>query len=198
WRAESGWRSAAPFAAEPSQPAPYDPTPARRGRRWYAGDMHLHAEHSALGDATMDEVFSFAFKPLADGGAGLDFLMLSDYVVPTAWGEIGRFQPQYPGKLIARSSEIITYRGHTNNHTSATYVDHRTGPVYERAANGDLTLIRAARPASAIFTDVHAAGGFTQINHPTIFPSSNPVFRLLCRGCPWDYTVAETDFSQVD
>ena len=41
----------------------------RRGaaRGWYAGDFHVHAEHSALGDATMTETFGFAFKPLARG-----------------------------------------------------------------------------------------------------------------------------------
>ena len=56
--------------------------------------MHVHAEHSALGDATMTETFDFAFKPLSEGGAGLDFVTLSDYVVPSAWGEIGRYQPR--------------------------------------------------------------------------------------------------------
>ena len=42
------------------------------------------------------------------------------------------------------------------------------------------------------------AGGFTQINHPTIFPSTDPFFQQFCRGCPWDYTDAETDYSKVD
>ena len=45
---------------------------------------------------------------------------------------------------------------------------------------------------------MHAAGGFTQINHPTIFPSTDPFFQQFCRGCPWDYTDAETDYSSVD
>src|SRR3712207_7190053 len=52
-------------------------------------------------------------------------------VTASGWGEIGRHQGRYPGKLVVRSSEVITYRGHTNNHASARYVDHRTGPVYE-------------------------------------------------------------------
>jgi hypothetical protein len=62
--------------------------------------------------------------------------MLSDYVSRSAWDEIGRYQKRFPGKLVARSTEIITYRGHTNNHVSVQYVDHRTGPVYERALDG--------------------------------------------------------------
>ena len=97
--------------------------------------------------------------PLAQGGAGLDFITLSDYVTDTAWGEIGRYQPAHPGKLIVRSSEVITYRGHANNHASLRYVDHRTGPVYELGENGDLRPVRAARlraPCSTVCT--RAAG----------------------------------------
>ena len=198
WRVEIELSSDPAFADEPYEPAPYDSTPARAARGWYAGDMHVHAEHSALGDATMTETFGHAFKPLTQGGGGLDFLTLSDYVVPTAWGEIGRRQAEYPGKLIARSAEVITYRGHTNNHTSARYVDYRTGPVYEREHDGTLVLRRGPRPPRELFDDVHGAGGFTQINHPTIFPSTDPFFQQFCRGCPWDYTDAETDFSRVD
>ena len=61
-----------------------------------------------------------------------------------------------------------------------------------------MTLRRAAQPASRILRDVRRAGGFTQINHPTIFPSSNPLFALLCRGCPWDYSAQETNYKLVD
>jgi len=198
WRVEIELSSDPAFADEPYEPAPYDSAPAGATRDWYAGDMHVHAEHSALGDATMTETFGHAFKPLTQGGGGLDFMTLSDYVVPTAWGEIGRRQAEFPGKLIARSAEVITYRGHTNNHTSATYVDYRTGPVYEREHDGTLIPRRGPRPPRELYDDVHAAGGFTQINHPTIFPSTDPFFQQFCRGCPWDYTDEETDFRKVD
>lgn len=198
WRVEIELARDRAFDADRYRPAPYAERPARREAGWYPGDMHVHAEHSALGDATMSEVFDYAFRPLAAGGAGLDFLMLSDYVTSSGWGEIGRYQSRFPGKLVARSSEIITYRGHTNNHVSVRYVDHRTGPVYERSPDGTLALLRAGRTPAQIFRDVQRAGGFTQINHPTIFPSSNPAFRLFCRGCPWDYDATETDFARVD
>ncbi len=198
WRVEIQLSNDPAFADEPYRPAPYDRMPAKRGKAWYAGDFHVHAEHSALGDATMTETFGFAFKPLSEGGAGLDFITLSDYVVPSAWGEIGRYQGSYPGKLIARSSEVITYRGHTNNHTSARYVDYRTGPIFELATDGSLVPKRLPRPPRRLFDDVHRAGGFTQINHPTIFPSTDPFFQQFCRGCPWDYTDEETDYSKVD
>jgi hypothetical protein len=198
WRVEIDISSDPLWEAQPYAPAPYDEAPAREQPGWYAGDFHVHAEHSSLGDATMTEAFDYAFRPLTQGGAGLDFITLSDYVTDTAWGEIGRHQPTHPGKLIVRSSEVITYHGHANNHASLRYVDHRTGPVYESGENGDLRLVRAARGASALFDGVHAGGGFTQINHPRIFPSEVPGFDFLCRGCPWDYTAAETDYRAVD
>jgi hypothetical protein len=174
YRIEVELRSDSAFTADPYRAARYDSRPAR-GPGWYQGDLHVHAEHSALGDATMREVFDYAFRT-----AGLDFVTLSDYVTTSGWGEIGRHQPRYPGKLIIRSSEVITYRGHTMNHASGRYVDY------------------TRRPPSAIFDAVHAGRGWTQINHPTIFPSNVPGFANLCRGCPWDYSDDETRWEKVD
>lgn len=201
WRVEIELIDDPGYADAPYQPAPYDSTPANPDPGWYAGDMHVHSEHSSLGDATMTETFDFAFGPFApgpDGGAGLDFITLSDYVTDTAWGEIGRYQGDHPGKLIVRSSEVITYRGHTNNHASVQFADYRTGPILVRGDGGALTQVRGPTPPSDIFDAVHAAGGWTQINHPTIFPSQVPGFDSFCRGCPWDYTNSETDYSKVD
>ncbi|MGI8512000.1 MAG: CehA/McbA family metallohydrolase [Solirubrobacteraceae bacterium] len=201
WRVEIELSTNPAYADEVGRyvPAPYNTTPAKSIPGWYAGDFHVHAEHSTLGDATMRETFAFAFRPLNEGGAGLDFITLSDYVSNTAWNEIGRHQPDHAGKLIMRSAEVITYRGHINNHGSATYVDHRTGPVLERQqSSGALVTRRAARPASAVFDAIHAAGGFTQINHPKIFPSEVPPFALFCRGCSWSYPAADTNYAKVD
>ena len=193
WRVEVELSTDPAFAADRYRPASYDTRPARRGTGWYSGDLHVHAEHSALGDATMTEVFDYAF-----GAAGLDFVTLSDYVTTSAWGEIGRYQPKHPGKLIARSTEVITYRGHANNHVSGRYVDYRTGPVLERRADGSLAPLRGPRSPNEIFDATHAGGGWSQVNHPTIFPSETPGFANLCRGCPWDYSDAETDWNRVD
>ena len=198
WRVEIELARDPSFADEPYRPARYRRRPARRGAGWYAGDLHVHAEHSAYGDATMSEALGFAFRPIEEGGAGLDFVTLSDYVSGSAWGEIGRHQPRHPGKLIARSAEVITYRGHLNNHATARLVDYREGRVLERRADGSLAELRGPRPAHAMLRDVRAAGGFTQINHPTIFPSDVPAFGNFCRGCSWDYSDSETDYSLVD
>ena len=193
WRVEVELSSDPSFADEPYVPAPYDARPAVREAGWYAGDMHVHAEHSALGDATTREALEYAFGP-----AKLDFVTLSDYVTSSGWGEIGRLQAVHPGKLVARSSEVITYRGHLNNHVSVQYVDYRTGPVLERTADGSLVELRGRRPPSELFELIRDRGGFTQVNHPTIFPSEVPGFANLCRGCPWDYSDEETDWDRVD
>lgn len=184
-------------ADTPWQPAPYDETPARAEEGWYKGDFHVHAEHSAPNDASMRETFDYAFSARPQG-AGLDFITLSDYVTTRHWDEIGRFQAGYPGKLIVRSAEVITYRGHVNNHASVDFVDYRTGAIFQRQNDGTLKRLRDARPASEILEDIHAGGGWTQVNHPTTFPSTVPLFGNICRGCSWEYSDAETDWGEVD
>ena len=200
WRLEIFTNSLASDTDNPWTPTAYDPTPARPTAGWYAGDLHVHAEHSNPSDATMREVFDYAFKD-----AGLDFITLSDYVTDRHWDEIGRFQADYPGHLIIRSSEVISYRGHINNHASLRYVDYRTGAIYLRNADGSLTKRRDEQKASRIFDDIHApldeeghSRGWTQVNHPWIFPSQVPTFANFCRGCSWSYTDAQTDWNKVD
>ena len=190
WRVDVQTTSSPSFADDPYAPVAYDPAPAIDEPGWYAGDFHVHGEHEP-GNALMRETFDYAFAPAAEGGAGLDFVTLVDHNNTVAFGEVGRFQADYPGKLIARGTEVTTYRGHLQAQAAGTQVDFRTAPIYTRAADGALTQVRAGRPASAIFDDVHAAGGYTQINHPTIFPSLLPFVSAFCRGCPWDYRTAE-------
>jgi hypothetical protein len=190
WRLEVFLSSNPEDAAEPWQPVPYDTSPVRSEPGWYKGDFHVHSEHSGM-SVSMEETVDFAF-----GEAKLDFITLSDYVTSRHWAEIGALRARHPNNLIVRSAEIITYRGHVNNHASATYVDYRTGPVYE--LTDKLREVGAAQPASRIFDDIHAGGGFTQVNHPTTFPSSVPGFANLCRGCSWDYSDEETDWAKVD
>lgn len=188
---------------EPWSPAAYDAAPADEPAepKWYKGDFHVHARHSNPNDVLLSGAFSYAFTPRPDG-AGLDFLTLSDYVGTRHWEEIGRFQADGTipdGKLVIRSAEVITYRGHVNNHGSATWVDYRAGPVYEYRS-GTLTPVTGlgGREPHEMFDDVHASGGWTQVNHPTTFPSKVPGFGNLCRGCSWEYSDAETDWSKVD
>jgi hypothetical protein len=186
------------FTRSPYRRTPYNPGPVRRRPGWYAGDFHVHAEHSALGDATMAETFRYAFGPASRGRAGLDFTALSDYVTDSAWGEIGRYQRRYPNNLIIPSSEIITYRGHLANQGSRHYVDYRTGPILERRDDGSLVRLRGPVPPKRKFGQIQGFGGFTVINHPRIFPPTSPEQAAFCRGCYWSYTDPETDLSRVN
>ncbi len=197
WRVDVQTTSSASFANDPYVPAPYDSTPVRSSPGWYAGDFHVHGEHEP-GNALMRETLDYAFLPAADAGAGLDFVQLVDHNNTVAYGEIGKLQGEYSNFLISRGTEVTTYEGHMNSLAASGTVDYRTAPIYRREPNGSLTQVRGARPPSEIFDAVHAAGGFTQINHPTIFPSQIPLLSAFCRGCPWDYTSAETDYSKVD
>jgi hypothetical protein len=198
WRVEIEFAEDPAFADEPYKPVPYDPRPVRRHPGWYSGDFHVHAEHSAYGNATMTKSFDYAFSPVASGGGGLDFLTLSDYVSGSAWGEIGRYEPLYPNNLIIPSAEVITYRGHTNNHGSLHFVDYREGPLFVRKPDGQFQLVRGTRDPRDLFAEVHRFGGWTQVNHPTIFPPVSPAAAALCRGCFWEYSDDETDWSRVD
>ena len=101
--------------------------------------------------------------------------MLSDYVTERLGRD--RALPAALSRQADRTQrEVITYRGHTNNHISVRYVDTARGRS-SSADDGTLAPALRARPPRELFAEVHAAGGFTQINHPTIFPSSTP-FRL--------------------
>ena len=74
--------------------------------------------------------FDYAFESLAEGGAGLDFVGLVDHNNNINIGEIGRYEADYPGKLIIPGTEVTTYKGHYNNIGSGTFADFRGGPVY--------------------------------------------------------------------
>ena len=147
----------------------------------------------------MTEAFDYAFRPLAQGGAGLDFITLSDYVTDTAWGEIGRHQPAHPGKLIVRSSEVITYRGHANNHASLRYVDHRTGPVYERGSSGDLRpAARRPRRRARCSTRCTRAAGSPRSTTRGSSRRRCPASTSCAAAAPGTTRAAETDYRAVD
>jgi hypothetical protein len=201
---EVGWRVAIElssnpaYARHPYRPAKLRTKPVRTKAAWYQGDLHVHDEHSNLGAATIAESLGYAFRSRAKGGAGLDFTSLSDYVTDTAWGEIGRYQPQYPNNLVIPSAEVITYHGHLANQNAGGWVDYRTGPVLLRGASGALTTLRGKTPPRKVFDAIHRLGGFTVVNHPRIYPPATPALEAFCRGCYWNYTDAQTGFRSLD
>ncbi|HEX5910093.1 MAG TPA: CehA/McbA family metallohydrolase, partial [Thermoleophilaceae bacterium] len=185
------------FAATPYRRPRHDPAPVRAGTAWYAGDFHVHAEHSGDARASFAKTLGYAFRPRPAGGPGLDFVAVTDHNTGTGWPEEDRLRGEYPGRLILRGEEVTTYNGHTNNIAGGVEPDYRTGPLYERQGDGSLRLVRAAQPVSGVFDTVNRAGGITQINHPTLFPSP-PFPSNLCRGCQWTHSDAATDYSKVD
>ena len=69
-------------------------------------------------------------------------------------GEIGRYQPDYPGKLIIPGTEVTTYKGHYNNIGSSSFADFRGGPVYRCEVRRDLEKVTdGIAPADAVRPD---------------------------------------------
>jgi hypothetical protein len=199
WRVEIALSSDPALATPAYEPAPYDASPARPQPGWYSGDFHVHSSFSGdARSASLQKVGDYAFRSVAAGGGGLDFVQLTDHNTDSAWAEIGRVQGRYPGKLIARNEEITTYRGHVNSPGIGSIVDYRTGALLERRPDGSFEQLRPPRPVSALFDETHERGGLTTVNHPTIFPATIPPFGIICRGCSWEYMDAETDYSRVD
>lgn len=200
WRVQVETSSDVGWADDPYAPAELSTRVQNPDPGWYAGDVHPHGEQEP-GNALMKTSFDYAFKPIADGGAGLDFLGLVDHNNDINRGEIGRYQGDYPGHLIIPGTEVTTYKGHYNSIGSTDFADFRGGSVYgwDLTANSGAGALSsdpvkgAAAPATQ-FPKIDAAGGWSQINHPTIFQAA-PQF---CRGCFWNWSDADTDYSKVD
>ncbi len=112
---------------------------------------------------------------------------------------LASYQAAHPGKLVIPGTEMTTYRGHFNNQGKAPFVDFRTGRIYQPSgpppfADSSLGEVRGPVPPSQIFGQIQSEGNWTQINHPSIFKDAP----AACRGCAWNYSDAETDFSEVD
>lgn len=194
WTIEITWSDDAD--PDPWITAPY-PTGAVAGGDWYEGDFHVHGPHSNdAHDMSWDDLFDAAFAE-----SGLDFIAVSDHNVTRQWAEIGA-QDVPDGKLVLRSEEVTTYLGHVNSQAAPRWIDYRTGRIWQWDDGPD-TVAELRDPIApgdegGIFDQVHDAGGWTQVNHPTTFPSPVPGVGNLCRGCPWEYSDEETEWSKVD
>ncbi len=149
---------------------------ARDEPGWYAADFHMHGYHSNPAGPDFPQVAEQA------RAAGLDILMLTDYVTARHHRELQGTQLANPDLLLWPGREVITYFGHANLHGEVPGVaEYRHG--YDGISLG---MIQAQGRAS---------GALFQINHPTIFPP--PVFSNLCRGCAFELDDA-IDFAAVD
>jgi hypothetical protein len=190
WALRVETTSSGDWSDNPYAPVTQSSTPANPSPGWYAGDLHAHGEQEP-GNALVSTSLDYAFRSLAAGGAGLDFVGLVDHNNDVARGEVGRYEPAHPGRLVIPGVEVTTYHGHYNVIGSTAFADFRGGPVLAYPFGNQLAPTTA--PASQLAA-VQAGGGWTQINHPTIFRGQP----LACRGCPWDWTAGETGYERVD
>lgn len=149
---------------------------ARPQPGWFHGDFHMHGFHS---NANAPDWAGFVEQSRA---AGLDFLMVTEYVTGRHWQTLGAVQRAHPDLLIWPGREVITYFGHVNTHGETPLsLEYRHG--FE-----DIRITEVQDGAVA-------ADALFQVNHPTIFPG--PVFQNLCRGCEFELG-DEIDWGQVD
>jgi len=149
---------------------------ARNEPGWFAADLHMHGYHSNPSAPNYPQVAEQA------RAAGLDILMLTDYVTARHHRELLGTQLANPDLLLWPGREVITYFGHANLHGEVPGVpEYRHG--YDNISMG---MIQA---------QAKAAGALFQVNHPTTFPP--PVFSNLCRGCAFELDDA-IDFAAVD
>ncbi len=200
WEVEVQTTTDSSWSNTPYVPDNYAPYVANPSAGWYDGDFHTHGEQEP-GNAPMDQTFAKGFGAGPTGNA-LDFMTLVDHNNMVARGEIGRYDQAYPGKLIVPGTEVTTYKGHWNSQNAGQLADFRSGPVLRfydvdtdnQVEAGELGQVRASLDPSTQFAASSASGGWAQINHPTIFQT----VPAQCRGCFWEYTDAQTDYSKVD
>jgi hypothetical protein len=188
--------SAAEWSDDPYDPSGKPDPKVNSTPGWYTGDFHVHGEQEP-GNATMNQTFAAAFGP---AGPGLDFVTLVDHNNDVAHDDMRSQADAYPENLVIPGVEVTTYRGHWNAQGSTGFADFRGGPIYAPDAltspipDSALTTVRDATLPKDQFGTIRSGGGWTQINHPTIFKDSP----AACRGCFWNYADGDTDFSQVD
>jgi MYXO-CTERM domain-containing protein len=143
----------------PTDNAAYEPVVLESSRRWYAGDFHVHSEHSGDATASFDGITSLARE------RGLDFVALTDHNTVAQHGAAAAHQSKTDDVLLIRGAEVTTYQGHANAFGTSEYIDHRIG--------------MAGRTARDIVEDVVGSGGILSINHPALALGG------LCIGCEW-------------
>ncbi|MBN8868999.1 MAG: CehA/McbA family metallohydrolase [Solirubrobacterales bacterium] len=180
--------------------SPYQPYTANPNPGWYTGDMHVHGEMEP-GNATMKQTMDLGFKPLSQGGNGLDFMTLVDHNNDNSQGILGRSEYSFPGKLVIPGIEETTYNGHWNATGSSYFADFRFSDVYRWDGNGTsdisddtVSLVRPALEPASQMQPVLDGGGFTQVNHPETLKTAP----AACRGCAWTYTDEQTNWGKVN
>jgi hypothetical protein len=119
--------------------------PAAPGRRWLAGDLHMHTVHSD-GAMTVPELACFAIA------RGLDFIAVTDHNTVSHHAELPAAARRY-GITLIPGQEVTTAHGHAGILGTTGWIDFRRTPDdwLEAAEHG---------------------GGLMSVNHPIAGPVS--------------------------
>lgn len=148
---------------------PWDAPVVEPGRRWYAGDFHVHSRESGDAVATLDEIAALAREQ------GLDFVVVTDHNTTSHHDQLADATARHPGFLFVPGIEFTTYRGHATVVGARRYEDHRVGL-------GGLTVNDALRA-------FEEAGALVSVNHPVLDLGD------VCIGCAWTHD--DTDLSRL-
>ena len=150
----------APTLAPQTNRAPYVPHAAlATGRRYYAGDLHVHSLESTDARPSLDELATFARS------RGLDFVEVSDHNTITQLDFFGDVQGRHPDLLLVPGIEYTTYHGHANAIGATRWVDHKIGQP-------GVTIQGAAQ-------QIAAQGALFSVNHAMLDVGNQ------CIGCSW-------------
>ncbi len=172
YRVEVVLRDAPTLAPQPERAAYVPAAPLEVGRRWYAGDFHVHTRESGDAAPSLEEVAAFAES------RGLDFVMLSDHNTTSQLAYIASVQAAHPTLLLVPGIEVTTYEGHAMALGGTQWVDHRLG--------------FAGRTVEAIAGEVHAQGALFTLNHPVLDLGD------ACIGCAWTSTLARDAIDGIE
>lgn len=172
YRVEVVLRDAPTLLPQPER-TPYVPVAAlSRGRRYYAGDLHVHSRESTDARPALSDITAFA------AGRGLDFVEISDHNTVTQLSFFAAAQAQSPRVLLVPGIEVTTYAGHLNAIGATRFIEHKIG------LNG-ITLADTADAA-------RGQGALLSINHPTLDLGD------ACLGCAWQQPLAPTELAGIE
>lgn len=146
--------------------------PLAQGRRYYAGDLHVHSLESTDARPDLAQIVQFA------RGRHLDFVEISDHNTVTQLDFFGAAQAQSPDVLLVPGIEVTTYAGHMNAIGATRFVEHKVG-----------------QPGVTIDTTadaVQSQGALLSINHPVLDLGA------ACIGCAWKQPLSGSRVNAVE
>jgi hypothetical protein len=164
---------AEPTLESQAERQPYAPaSPLEIGRRWYAGDFHVHSRESGDANATLDQIADLARD------RGLDFVVITDHNTHTGADFFADAQARHPDVLFVPGVEYTTYAGHANAIGAVEWVNHRVG-------------VEGATIQDAFDAYVQQ-GAIVSINHPVLDLGN------ACIGCAWKHTIDAASVGAVE